>query len=67
MNSTMPTEKLAITVPEFAKMIGVSLPVAYDLTKRKGFPAIRVSPRRIIIPLDKLNEWLSREAERENV
>ena len=58
------SDKLAINVPELAKMLGVSRPVAYELTKREGFPAIRVSERRIIIPVDKLNEWLSREAER---
>ncbi len=57
-------DKLAINVPELAKMLGVSRPVAYELTKREGFPAIRVSERRIIIPVDKLNEWLDREAER---
>lgn len=56
-------DKLAINVPELAKMLGVSRPVAYELTKREGFPAIRVSERRIIIPVDKLNEWLAREAE----
>lgn len=58
------TNKLAINVPELAKMLGVSRPVAYELTKREGFPAIRIGERRIIIPVDKLNEWLSREAER---
>lgn len=56
-------DKLAINVPELAKMLGVSRPVAYELTKREGFPAIRISERRIIIPVDKLNEWLAREAE----
>lgn len=55
-------DKLAINVPELAKMLGVSRPVAYELTKREGFPAIRVSERRIIIPVDKLNEWLDRES-----
>lgn len=58
------SDKLAINVPELAKMLGVSRPVAYELTKREGFPAIRVSERRIIIPVDKLNEWLARESER---
>lgn len=57
-------DKLAINVPELAKTLGVSRPVAYELTKREGFPAIRVSERRIIIPVNKLNEWLDREAER---
>ena len=40
-------------------MLGISEPRAYDLTKREGFPAIRVSERRIIIPVDALNRWLS--------
>lgn len=60
-------DKLAINVPELAKMLGVSRPVAYELTKREGFPAIRIGERRIIIPVDKLNEWLAREAEKVNV
>ncbi|MCI8387582.1 MAG: excisionase [Clostridiales bacterium] len=45
-------------------MLGISRPLAYELTKRSGFPAIRISERRIIIPSDKLSEWLSREADR---
>ena len=53
-----------INQTQLAKMLGVSRPVAYELTKREGFPAIRIGERRIIIPVDKLNEWLSREAER---
>ncbi len=60
--STVSMDKLAINVPELAKMLGVSRPVAYELTKREGFPAIRISERRIIIPVDKLNEWLARES-----
>ena len=56
------SDKLTINVPELAKLLGISRPVAYELTRREGFPAIRVSERRIIIPVDKLNEWLDREA-----
>lgn len=55
-------DKLTINVPELAKMLGISCPTAYELAKREGFPAIRVSDRRIIIPVDKLHEWLDREA-----
>lgn len=44
-------------------MLGVNIQTAYSLTKQKGFPAIRVSERRIIIPVDALNKWLNEAAE----
>ena len=59
MNNGQNTEKVAVSVKEMASMLGISVPRAYDLTKRKGFPAIRVSERRIIIPVEALNRWLS--------
>ena len=38
--------------------MGISRPTAYELCNRKDFPAIRVTPRRIIIPVDGLQRWL---------
>ncbi len=59
----MPTnEKLTLSVDEMAHALGISRPVAYELIRREGFPAIRVSERRIIIPLDSLKRWLNSEA-----
>ncbi len=55
---TKTENKAAINVPELAAMLGISVPRAYDLTRREGFPAIRVSERRIIIPVEALNRWL---------
>jgi excisionase family DNA binding protein len=55
----MTPEKMAITVEEMAHELGISKPIAYELTRRKGFPAIRVSERRIIIPVDRFREWLN--------
>ena len=60
--NTAQQAKVAVNVPEMAKMLGISVPRAYDLTKREGFPAIRVSERRIIIPVDALNRWLNTES-----
>ena len=59
----MTQEKLTISVEEMANMLGISRPVAYELTHREGFPVVRVSERRVIIPLDSLKRWLEREAE----
>ncbi len=58
----IPTDKLAIDVPELAKLLGICRQAAYELVKKPGFPAIRVSDRRIVIPVDKLCEWLDRES-----
>jgi excisionase family DNA binding protein len=58
----MATEKLTYSVEELAKSLGISKPVAYELIKREGFPAIRVSERRIIIPVDALRSWLNANA-----
>lgn len=55
-------EKLTVTVPEMAKLLGISRDTAYQLVKKDGFPAIRISVRRIIIPVSRLYEWLDREA-----
>ena len=58
----MTTEKLALDVNEMATALGISRPVAYELSRKEGFPAIRVSERRIIIPVDSLKKWLSEQA-----
>ncbi|MBQ3155238.1 MAG: helix-turn-helix domain-containing protein [Clostridia bacterium] len=58
----MASEKLTVSVEEMAKMLGISKPVAYELIKREGFPAVRISPRRIIIPLARLSEWINSDA-----
>lgn len=56
------TDKLTVSVDEMAAMLGISRPVAYELTKRDGFPAVRVSERRIIVPVEALKRWLNEQA-----
>lgn len=58
----MPKEKLTLSVEELAVELGISKPLAYELTKREGFPSIRISERRIIIPVDALRVWLNTHA-----
>lgn len=58
----MAIEKLTYSVEELSKSLGISKPVAYERIKREGFPAIRVSERRIIIPVDALRSWLNANA-----
>lgn len=56
------TERLALKPPEAAALIGVSLPVMYQLCKREDFPAVRFG-RAIRIPKASLEAWLEREAQ----
>lgn len=55
-------QKRAIDVDELAEALGISKPTAYELCSRKDFPAIRVTPRRIIIPVDGLQRWLEEQS-----
>ena len=47
---------------ELAEALGISKPTAYELCNREDFPAIRVTPRRIIIPVDGLQRWLEEQS-----
>ena len=44
--------------------MGISLAKAYELTRRPGFPILRVGTR-ILIPVDSLREWLQSSARAE--
>lgn len=52
-------EKLAISIDDFAAMLGIGKTKAYELSRRNDFPAIRLG-RRVVIPVDKLKEWLEK-------
>ena len=54
-------EKFAISVQELAEQLGISLPKAYELTKRTGFPVIRIGTR-VLIPVAELRRWLTENA-----
>ena len=58
-------EKIALSVDDLAAELGISRPTAYELIKRDDFPSVRVSERRILIPVEPLKEWLSKEAKKE--
>lgn len=52
--------KMALSVDEMAQALGISRTVAYDLVKRADFPSVRLSEKRIVIPVDALREWLKK-------
>ena len=58
----MNSDKLALTPDDLSSLLGISRPIAYELCKRADFPAIRISKRRIIIPVNALETWLATQA-----
>ena len=51
-----------LTVERMADTLGINLASAYSLVKQPGFPAIRISPRRIVIVADALDRWMTEHA-----
>ena len=52
-------QSMVLTVQELAETLGISEAGAYALCRREGFPAVRVTARRIVIPVRELEAWLS--------
>lgn len=50
-------EKTTMSVQELSAQMGISLPKAYELVKKPGFPVIRVGTR-ILILVEAFKVWL---------
>lgn len=55
---------ITLNVYHVARVLGVSIKVAYQLTRQDGFPSIRVGPKRICIPRDRFIEWINQCADK---
>jgi len=55
-------ERLAVTVPEAAEMLGVGASVVYKYVRAGLIPHVRIG-RRIVIPLKALEEWMEQKAQ----
>ncbi len=53
-------ERLCLTVPEAAAMLGISRNFAYELVKRKELPAIEFGKRKLI-PRAALEKMLAKD------
>ena len=54
---------LMLSVPEMATALGISRAGAYELARSEGFPVLRIG-NRIVIPKDKLQEWVGKQTEK---
>lgn len=62
MQKTINEKKDYFSPDEAAEKLGVAKSTVYSLCHRKGFPAVRISPRRIVIPAEALSEWMKEQA-----
>ena len=58
-NSEGKTERLTMTVEEAGDALGISRATAYTLVNQGRLPAIRISDRRLVVPIKALNEFLA--------
>lgn len=53
---------LTLSATQVAQVLGISRANAYTLMHAKGFPTIRIG-KRMVVPKDKLIEWMAVQAE----
>ena len=51
-----------LSVPEVAKVLGISRAGAYELVHSDSFPKIRIG-NRIVVPRDKFIAWIDAQTE----
>ncbi len=55
---------LTLKVEQVAEILQVGRNTAYRLTRQKGFPAVRVGEKRVVIPRDRFFQWLNDNADK---
>ena len=59
----VPRPKLTMSVPEAAKVLGVSPPTMYQLVKSEGFPTIVIG-NRLLVSVKGLERWVDEQAQK---
>lgn len=54
------SETATLNTNDVAKFLNIGITNAYKLMNSKGFPSVQVTPRRKIVTLEALKEWLNR-------
>ncbi len=58
---SIPPYKIAVSVSEFAAMIGVSRPKAYEIIRREDFHGAFKIDRRTLISVPRAQEWIEKQ------
>ena len=56
-----------LTVMDVANLLGISRASAYELVREENFPKLKIVQGRIIIPRDRLLEWLDEQIRYEKI
>ena len=56
-------ERLAVSVSEAARLLSISKSTFYRLVQEGKAPAIRVTEKRLIVPVAALQAWLQAQRE----
>lgn len=64
IKKTEPPYKLAISVSEFAAMLGVSRPKAYEIIRRADFQGAFKLGKRTLISVPRAQEWIEKQADK---
>ena len=56
---------LMLTVEEVAGVLGIGIAHAYEVARRRDFPTIKIGSR-IIVPRDRLVQWLEEQADQKS-
>ena len=54
-------EKLALSVPEAAELLGLNPKRVYELSRTPSFPAVRCGAR-VVISAEGLRDWVKQQA-----
>lgn len=55
-------DKLAYSLSETARVLGVSRPTVYTLIKQPGFPVFQIGGRKLV-SVEGLRDWVRNQAE----
>lgn len=55
------TARKTYTPREISNLLGISMPVTYDLCNSEGFPSIRIG-KKIVVPCEAFERWLNETA-----
>ena len=56
-----------LSVIDVANLLGISRASAYELVREENFPKLKIVQGRIIIPRDRLLEWLDEQIKYDKV
>ena len=56
-----------LNVMDVANLLGISRASAYELVRAENFPKLKIVQGRIIIPRDKLFEWLDEQTRYDSI